>query len=211
MYRCEYLFDLTHSRLGDALRGVYPWDVLGELDEMIATLGETLCPEEFEKRGENIWVSRRAKIAEGAYLEGPCIIEAGAEIRHGGYIRGSALIGEGCVVGNSTEVKNAILFDGAKAPHFSYIGDSILGYRAHLGAGTILSNLRCDGGRVVIRTAPPISTTRRKVGAMVGDGCEVGCQCVLNPGTLLGRGCIVYPLTSVRGVYAANSRIGAGG
>ncbi len=207
MYKCEQLFDLSHTIIGNVIEGMLPWDVLGELDELIHVIGESL-PEEYERHGDGIWISRKARIAPGAVVEGPCVIGA-SEIRNGGYIRGSALIGDGCVVGNSTEVKNALFFDGAKAPHFNYVGDSILGYRTHLGAGTILSNVRCDGGRVVVRTAPPV-TTRRKLGAMLGDNCEVGCQCVLNPGTVLGRGCTVFPLTSVRGVWASGSRISGG-
>ncbi len=206
--RCDALFDLEKTRLGEVLRGMQPWEVLGELEEVIAALGETLHAEEYEHVGDGIWISHTARVDRDARIEGPCIIGARSEVRKGAFIRGSALIGDGCVVGNSTEVKNAVFFDGAKAPHFNYVGDSLLGHRVHLGAGAVLSNLRCDGGRVVIRTAPPVTTLRRKVGAMIGDGCEVGCHAVINPGTILGRGCMVFPLTSVRGVHAAGSRIG---
>ncbi len=205
--KSENLFDLTHTLLGSALHGIYPWEILGELDELVAALGTTLPHDTYEEAGDGIWIARSARVERGVHIAGPCIIGAGSEIRQGAYIRGSALIGDGCVVGNSTEVKNAILFDGAKAPHFSYIGDSVVGHRVHLGAGVILSNLRSDGGRVVVRVAPPITTQRRKVGAMIGDGCEIGCQSVLNPGTVLGQGSVVYPLTSVRGVWAPGSRI----
>lgn len=206
-YRCENLFDLHHTLAAPILEGEYPWDALGDLGEWIAELGPTLPAEEYEERQPGVWVARDAKIAPGAFIAAPCIIGAGTEVRHGAFLRGSALIGKRCVIGNSTEVKNAILFDEVKVPHYNYVGDSVLGWRVHLGAGTVLSNTRCDREKVVVRTDPPVTTNRRKLGAVLGDGCEVGCNCVLNPGTVMGRGCIVYPLTSVRGVWGADSRV----
>lgn len=205
---CEELFDLGHSLLGEVLGGRYPWEVLGILEEEIWRLGACLDKDIYDEVWQGVWVARDAKVSPSACLCPPCIVGAGSQVRQGAYIRGSALIGKGCVVGNSTEVKNAILFDEGKAPHFNYIGDSILGYKAHLGAGVVLSNVRCDKGEVVVKCQPPILTGRKKVGSFVGDGCEVGSHCVLNPGTILGRDCLVYPLTSVGGVYTTGSRIG---
>ncbi len=204
----EDLLDLDGCLGGEMMRAVPPWEVLDTLGARICALGETLPTRLYRRVADTIWVARSARVAESACLAGPCIIGEGAEIRHCAYIRGTALIGKGCVIGNSTEVKNAILFDGASAPHFNYIGDSILGCGVHLGAGVILSNLRSDGSAVVVRIDPPVDTGRRKLGAVIGDGCEIGCHAVLNPGVILGRGCRVYPLTSVTGAWAANSHIG---
>ncbi len=206
----EELFDLGASRLGDVLRGRYPWEILDTIGQMVLALGEMLSPRLFRRISENVWVALDADISPAAEIRGPCIIGAHTEVRHGAYIRGSALIGDRCVIGNATEVKNAVLFDGVTAPHYNYIGDSILGRGVHLGAGVILSNLRCDGAPVVVKDTPPIETARRKLGGMLGDGCEIGCHTVINPGTVLGRGCRVRPLVSVTGVWAAGSHIRGG-
>ncbi|MGM9608587.1 MAG: UDP-N-acetylglucosamine pyrophosphorylase [Eubacteriales bacterium] len=205
--KSEYLLDLSHTMVGELLAGEYPWEILGDLADLIRAIGRQLSRDDYTELSPDLWVAKNVRIAPGASLAAPLIICAGTEIRHGAYLRGSALIGEGCVIGNSTEIKNAILFDGVKVPHFNYIGDSVLGYRVHLGAGAVLSNVRCDGAKVIVRSDPPITTARRKLGAVLGDGCEVGCHAVINPGTVLGRGSTVYPLTSVSGVYPDGSRI----
>ena len=169
-------------------------------------LGKTLSPAEYELRGENIWVAKSAKLYPNIYIAGPAIIGPNTEVRPGAFIRGNALIGAGCVVGNSTEIKNAILFDGAQAPHYNYIGDSILGCKAHTGAGAITSNLKQDHSPVTIRTdGERVETAMRKFGAMLGDHVEIGCGSVLNPGTVVGRGARVYPLSMVRGFVPAHS------
>ena len=200
--RVEELFDLTHSLAATMLRmKQYPWEALGEISEFIISLGATLSEDEFEQRGENIWVARDAKIAPSAYLSGPLIIGHKTEVRHCAYIRGSALVGDGAVIGNSTELKNCILFDRAQVPHFNYVGDSILGYRAHMGAGSITSNVRSDNKNIIVHSASgPVETGRRKFGVMLGDFVEVGCNSVLNPGTVIGRNSIIYPTSCVRGV-----------
>lgn len=205
--KSEYLLDLSHTMAGELLAGEYPWEILGDLADLIRAIGRQLSRDDYTELSPDLWVAKNVRVSPGASLSAPLIVCAGTEIRHGAYLRGSALIGEGCVIGNSTEIKNAILFDGVKVPHFNYIGDSILGYRVHLGAGAVLSNVRCDGAKVIVRSDPPITTARRKLGAVLGDGCEVGCHAVINPGTILGRGSTVYPLTSVSGVYPDGSRI----
>ncbi|MGN1207486.1 MAG: UDP-N-acetylglucosamine pyrophosphorylase [Eubacteriales bacterium] len=205
--KSEYLLDLSHTMAGELLAGEYPWEILGDLADLIRAIGRQLSRDDYTELSPDLWVAKNVRVSPGASLAAPLIVCAGTEIRHGAYLRGSALIGEGCVIGNSTEIKNAILFDGVKVPHFNYIGDSILGYRVHLGAGAVLSNVRCDGAKVIVRSDPPITTARRKLGAVLGDGCEVGCHAVINPGTVLGRGSTVYPLTSVSGVYPDGSRI----
>lgn len=205
--KSEYLLDLNHTMVGELLAGEYPWEILGDLSDLIRAIGRQLSRDDYTELSPDLWVAKNVRVSPGASLTAPLIVCAGTEIRHGAYLRGSALIGEGCVIGNSTEIKNAILFDGVKVPHFNYIGDSILGYRVHLGAGAVLSNVRCDGAKVIVRSDPPITTARRKLGAVLGDGCEVGCHAVINPGTVLGRGSTVYPLTSVSGVYPDGSRI----
>lgn len=183
----------------------YPWEALDGIGEMIRALGATLPCAEYEEQSEGIWVARSAQVAKSAMLCGPCIICAEAEVRQGAFIRGSALVGRGAVVGNSTELKNCILFDGAAVPHFNYVGDSILGYRAHMGAGAITSNVKSDKTLITVRVGDErIPTGRRKFGAMVGDLAEVGCNSVLNPGTVIGRMSRVYPLSSVRGVVPAH-------
>ena len=206
-YHSEQWLDLTHTMAADVLAGECPWEILADLSDLIRAWGQTLSRDDYTEITPGVFLARDVRVSPTATIAGPCIVGAGSEIRSGTFLRGSTLIGRGCVIGNSTEVKNAILFDGVKAPHFNYIGDSILGFGAHLGAGAILSNMRCDGAPIVLRTTPPISTKRRKLGSVIGDGCEIGCHAVLNPGTILGRGSIVYPLTSVRGVHPEGSRL----
>ena len=204
--RSEALFDLSHSIAGERLRALsYPWQILDELGEAIIELSRSLDRAEYEERGEGILVSKSAKIAPTVSLSGPCIIGHRSEIRHCAYLRGSVLVGEDCVVGNSTELKNCILFDHVQVPHYNYVGDSILGFGAHLGAGAITANLRADRARVVVGIGDErLDTGRRKLGALIGDGVEIGCGSVLNPGTVIGKNARVYPLTSVRGVVPAD-------
>lgn len=195
------LFDLSHTAAKPLMENfTYPWEVLPLISEFILGLGETLSDDEYERREGNVWISRSAKLYPNIYIAGPTIIGPNTEVRPGAFIRGSALIGAGCVVGNSTEIKNAILFDGAQAPHYNYIGDSILGYKAHTGAGAITSNLKQDHSAVTVRTGENrVETGLRKFGAILGDNVEIGCGSVLNPGTVIGRGARVYPLSMVRG------------
>lgn len=183
----------------------YPWEALDGIKAYILSLGATLSEEEYTRIGEDVWVAKTARVAASASLNGPCIICADAEIRQGAFIRGSAIVGAGAVVGNSTELKNCILFDGVQVPHFNYVGDSILGYRSHMGAGAITSNVKSDKSLVKIRYGGEcLETGRKKVGAMLGDLVEVGCNSVLNPGTVIGRETNVYPLSSVRGYVPAS-------
>ena len=206
MITIQDLFDLSHTRAADYLRNhSYPWEALQGISSMIQALGETLPETEFAQVQEGVWVHRTAKIAPTAYLGAPCIIGAETEVRHGAFIRGSALVGDNCVVGNSVELKNVILFDGVQVPHYNYVGDSILGYKAHMGAGSITSNVKSDKSLVTIHCQPPIATGIKKVGAMLGDYVEVGCNSVLNPGTVVGRNSNIYPLSCVRGVIPAKS------
>ncbi len=206
MYTVKDLYDLRHTIAGDYLEGVqYPWEALKGISNLICALGASLNPEEYLEVLPQVWVHKTAKIAPTAYLGAPCIIGAGTEVRHCAFIRGAALVGENCVVGNSVELKNVILFDNVQVPHYNYVGDSILGYKAHLGAGSLTSNVKSDKSLVVIRIGEGIPTGIKKVGAMVGDFVEVGCNSVLNPGTVIGRNSNVYPLSSVRGVIPENS------
>lgn len=200
------LFDFSHSEAGIYLaKTKYPFEILSQIGDIILTLGSSLDPELFEKRGENVWIAKDAKVAESALICGPCIIGPKSEVRHCAFIRGNALIGEECVVGNSTELKNVILFDRVQVPHYNYVGDSVLGYKAHMGAGSITSNVKSDKSLVVIKTdAEKIETGRKKVGAFLGDGAEIGCSSVLNPGTVIGKNASVYPLSSVRGCVPEN-------
>ena len=203
----ESLFDLSHTLAKDLLGSVtYPWEALPKISEFLCALGEGLSPEEYDKVGENVWIAKDATIAASASITGPCIVGHRSQVRVGAYIRGSVLVGDDCVVGNSCELKNAILFDRAQVPHFNYVGDSILGYRAHTGAGAITSNVKSDKALVVIR-APDgaVETGLKKCGAMIGDCVEIGCGCVLNPGVVIGRNTTVYPLSSVRGVLPPDS------
>lgn len=182
-------------------------DAVGDIRAIIEIISGSLPPDEYLEVGSGVLISRGARVAKSAYIEGPAIIMSGAEIRHSAYIRGSALIGRGAVVGNSSEVKNSILFDGAKAPHFNYVGDSILGCGAHLGAGAVTSNLRLDGGEVYIRLGGErIPTGARKLGAVIGDGAEIGCGAVLNPGSIIASGAVIYPNASVTGFIAAREK-----
>ena len=200
MYTIQDLFDLSHTRAAAYLTAfTYPWEALAGISDLIRQLGPALG-EEFEQRAPEVWVHRTATVAPTAYLGAPCIIGAGTEVRHGAFIRGSALVGDGCVVGNSVELKNVILFDGVQTPHYNYVGDSILGYKAHMGAGSITSNVKSDKTLVVIREGEErMPTQRKKVGAILGSYVEVGCNSVLNPGTVIGPHSNVYPTSSVRG------------
>ena len=199
------LYDLTHTQAADYLSGyTYPWEALKGIKDMILTLGNTL-DENYTQVSEHVWVHNTATVAPTAYLGAPCIIGAGTEVRHGAFVRGSALVGENCVVGNSVELKNVILFDNVQVPHYNYVGDSILGYKSHMGAGSITSNVKSDKSLVVIHCEQPLETGIKKVGAMLGDYVEVGCNSVLNPGTVIGRNSNVYPTSCVRGVIPANS------
>ena len=181
----------------------YPWEVLPKIHDFILELGKSLPADKFEKRGEDIWIAKSATVAPTACLNGPLIVDEEAEIRHCAFVRGSAIIGKGAVVGNSTELKNVILSNKVQVPHYNYVGDNILGYKAHMGAGSITSNVKSDKTLVVVKSAEEnIETGLKKFGAMLGDEAEIGCNSVLNPGTIIGRGSIVYPLSSVRGIVA---------
>lgn len=201
------LFDLSHSIAKDYLSSFeYPWQALKGISELIIKLGNSLSPDEFDNPSENVWVHKTAKVFPSAYLGSPCIIGANTEVRHCAFIRGSALIGENCVIGNSVELKNVIIFDNVQTPHYNYVGDSILGYKSHMGAGSITSNVKSDKTNVVIKSADEqIETGIKKIGAFLGDFVEVGCNSVLNPGTVIGRNSNVYPTSCVRGVIPENS------
>ena len=200
------LFDLSHTIAAPLFaQKRFPWEALGEIKSFILALGPTLDLELFDHPAEDVWIARDAKVAPTACLNGPLIVDRGAELRHCCFVRGSAIVGKGAVVGNSTELKNCVLFDGVQVPHFNYVGDAVLGYRAHLGAGAVTSNVKSDKRNVVVHAEPPIETGLRKFGAMVGDGVDVGCNSVLNPGTVIGRGSVVYPTSCVRGVVPANT------
>ena len=208
------LYDLTHTLAGEYLSGyTYPWEALAGIKDLIINLGNSLDSEMYDKISEDVWVSKTASVAPTASISGPCIIGHNTEVRHCAFIRGSALVGENCVVGNSTELKNCILFDNVQVPHYNYVGDSILGYKSHMGAGSITSNVKSDKTLVVVKCScgEKIETGRKKVGAMLGDFVEVGCGSVLNPGTVIGRNSSVYPLSSVRGVVPAGSIFKADG
>ena len=198
---------LEHSVAAPLLaRFVYPWEVLDHIAEFIRTLGSTLPQDQYERVGEDVWIAKSATVAPSASINGPCIICDGAEIRHCAFIRGSAIVGAGAVVGNSTELKNCILFDGVQVPHYNYVGDSILGYRSHRGAGASTSNVKSDKTPVAVQCdGERVETGRKKFGAMLGDFVEVGCNSVLNPGTVIGSHSNVYPLSCVRGYVPSNS------
>ena len=206
MYTVSDLYDLEHTRAKDYLQGfTYPWEALKGIKETIVALGVNLNKDDFLEIQPQVWVHKTAKIAPTAYIGAPCIIGAETEVRHCAFIRGSALVGDNCVVGNSVELKNVIIFDNVQVPHYNYVGDSILGYRSHMGAGSVTSNVKSDKSLVVIHGDPEIETGIKKVGAMLGDFVEVGCNSVLNPGTIIGRHSNVYPTSCVRGVVPANS------
>ena len=208
--KIKNMYDLSQSIAGEYLsQFTYPWEALKGISDFIKKLGPTLDPEIYEKRGENIWVAKSATVAPTACLNGPLIIDEDAEIRHCAFIRGSAIIGKGSVVGNSTEIKNDIIFNTVQVPHYNYVGDSILGYKSHMGAGSITSNVKSDKTLVVVKdsrdSGEEIETGLKKFGAMLGDHVEVGCNSVLNPGTVIGAHTNVYPLSMVRGVVADHS------
>ena len=206
MYTICDLYDLEHTLAAEYLKGfTYPWEALKGIKELILELGVNLNKDDFLEIQPQVWVHKTAKIAPTAYIGAPCIIGAETEVRHCAFIRGSALVGDGCVVGNSVELKNVIIFDSVQVPHYNYVGDSILGYKSHMGAGSVTSNVKSDKSLVVIHGDEEIPTGIKKVGAMLGDFVEVGCNSVLNPGTIIGRHSNVYPTSCVRGVVPANS------
>lgn len=205
--KIENLYNLEETIAKELLEGLtYPWEALPKINEFIIDLGNKLNPEIYELKSENIWIAKSAKVMPSAYIKGPVIIDENAEIRHCAFIRGNAIIGKKAVVGNSTELKNVILFNNVQVPHYNYVGDSILGYKAHMGAGSITSNVKSDKKLVIVKNGTEtIETGLKKFGAMVGDNVEVGCGSVLNPGSVIGRNTNIYPLLSVRGVVPPNS------
>ena len=210
MYTIENLYDLNHTLAIDGLRRhTYPWEALSEIKSMITQIGPELG-EEYTEISPQVWVHRTATIAPTAFLGAPCIIGQRSEVRHCAFIRGAALIGNDCVIGNSVELKNVILFDRVQVPHYNYVGDSILGYRAHMGAGSVTSNIKSDRTPVVIHGEEDMPTGIKKVGAFLGDYVEIGCNSVLNPGVIIGRNSTVYPLSCVRGVVPESSIYKAG-
>ncbi|MBO5371701.1 MAG: UDP-N-acetylglucosamine pyrophosphorylase [Lachnospiraceae bacterium] len=209
MEQCKVknMYDLNETMAADLLKTVeYPWEALKDISDFIKKIGPTLDKEIYEQRGEDIWVAKNAKVAPTACLNGPLIIDEEAEIRHCAFVRGSAIVGKGSVVGNSTELKNVIIFNSVQVPHYNYVGDSVLGYKSHMGAGSITSNVKSDKTLVTVKSAEEkIETGLKKFGAMLGDFVEVGCNSVLNPGTVIGPHSNIYPLSMVRGVVPANS------
>lgn len=209
MEKCKIknLYDLDNTIAKQLLESVtYPWEALAKINDFILKIGPTLDKEKYEKVGEDVWIAKSATVAPTAYIKGPAIIGENAEIRHCAFIRGKAIVGENAVVGNSTELKNVILFNRVQVPHYNYVGDSILGYKSHMGAGSITSNVKSDKKLVVVKDGiEKIETGIKKFGAMIGDNVEIGCGSVLNPGTVVGRNTNIYPLSSVRGVVPENS------
>ena len=211
--RTQSLFDLSHTLARPWLEHTeYPWEILPDIPAMIREIGSTLDPARYDSPAEGVWIAKTATVAPTASIAPPAIIGENTEVRHCAFIRGAVLVGDGCVVGNSTELKNCILFDGVQVPHYNYVGDSVLGYMSHMGAGAVTSNVKSDKSLVVIKPTPgfegdfdPIPTGRKKCGAMLGDFVEVGCNSVLNPGTVIGSHSTVYPLSSVRGAVPANA------
>ncbi len=205
-YNILNLYDLNQTIAAELFDGKeYPWEVLPEISKFIVKLGESLDADKFDKTGENIWIAKSAKVAPTACINGPCIIDEEAEVRHCAFIRGNAIVGKGAVVGNSTELKNVVLFNKVQVPHYNYVGDSVLGYKSHMGAGSITSNVKSDKTLVVVKAKEgQIETGLKKMGAMLGDNVEVGCNSVLNPGTVIGRNSNVYPTSCVRGCIPAN-------
>ena len=213
MYKTKELFDLSHTVAGAFLEGYdLPWEALPYIKETVIALGASLDRGEYDEVSPQVWVHKRATVMSSAYIGAPCIIGEGTEVRHCAFIRGSAIIGKNCVVGNSTEIKNAIIFDNVEIPHYNYVGDSILGYKSHLGAGSITSNIRSDRKPVTVHSGEEhIRTALRKIGTMVGDFAEIGSNCVLNPGAVIGRNSIVYPLSCVRGTIPSDCIYKTGG
>ena len=207
MTEIKELLDLDKTIAAGLFEGKrYPWEALAEIGDYILKLGPTLSEEDFDHPAEGVWIARDAKVFPSAYIGAPCIIDRGAEIRHCAFIRGSAIVGKGAVVGNSVELKNVVLFDKVQTPHYNYVGDSVLGYKAHMGAGSITSNVKSDKSLVVVKgSGEQIETGRKKFGAILGDCVEVGCNSVLNPGTVVGRNSQIYPVSCVRGVIPENS------
>lgn len=209
IYTNEDLFEKGHSLASDYIHSFsYPWEALAGIKDLILQIGSTLSEEEYEKKGDDVWIHREAKVAPTAFIGGPCIIGKGTEVRHCAFVRGSALVGENCVVGNSVELKNVIISDSVQVPHYNYVGDSILGYKSHMGAGSLTSNVKSDKTLVVIKdreSGEEIKTERKKVGAFLGDYVEVGCNSVLCPGSVIGPNSNIYPLSRVRGVVKADS------
>lgn len=205
--KIKNLYNLEETIAKNLLEeATYPWEVLSKIEEYILKIGEELSKENYNKIGDNVWIAKSAKVAPTSYINGPAIIGENAEVRHCAFIRGNAIVGNNAVVGNSTELKNVILFNNVQVPHYNYVGDSILGYKSHMGAGSITSNVKSDKKLVVVKNGDEmIETGRKKVGAMIGDNVEVGCGSVLNPGTVIGRDSNIYPLSSVRGVVKAHS------
>ncbi len=203
----QQLLDLEHTIAAAQFATLtYPWEALPQISGWIIELGKTLSSEEYEQRGENVWIAKSATVYPSAYIVGPAIIGPNTEVRHGAFIRGNALVGANCVVGNSVELKNVVLFDKVQVPHYNYVGDSILGYKAHMGAGSITSNVKSDKTLVTVRTGDALlESGLKKFGAILGDGVEVGCNSVLNPGSVIGRNSNIYPLSMVRGHVAENS------
>ncbi|MBP3502600.1 MAG: UDP-N-acetylglucosamine pyrophosphorylase [Clostridia bacterium] len=201
------LYNLNETIAKEIFEGcTYPWEVLPKIKDFIIKLGETLSDEEYDKVSENVWIAKSAKVAPTAYINGPAIIGKEAEVRHCAFIRGNAIVGEKAVVGNSTELKNVILFNNVQVPHYNYVGDSILGYKSHMGAGSITSNVKSDKKLVIVKNGEnKIETGLKKFGAMLGDNVEIGCGSILNPGSVIGKNTNIYPLSSVRGVIAENS------
>lgn len=199
------LFDLSQTRAAGLLTDKeYPWEALGDIHDLIIKIGNTLDPDLYDKVGEDVWIAKSATVFDSAYIHGAAIIGENTQVRHCAFIRGDALIGDNCVIGNSCELKNVIIFNNCEVPHYNYVGDSILGFHAHMGAGSITSNIKSDRKNIIIKGTEEYVTGRRKIGAILGDYAEVGCNAVLNPGTIVGQHSMVYPTTCVRGIIPAN-------
>jgi NDP-sugar pyrophosphorylase family protein len=201
------LFDLNQTKAGSFLKKfTYPWEALGSIHDLILEIGKSLPEDRYEKRGEDVWIARSAKVFDSVYIHGACIIGEETEVRHCAFIRGDALVGDHCVIGNSVELKNVIIFNNAEVPHYNYVGDSILGYHAHMGAGSITSNIKADRTNIVIKgIEKSYETGRRKIGAILGDWVEVGCNAVLNPGTVVGKHSMIYPTSCIRGIVPSET------